>query len=115
MRDFRNEIAAEYQDLFDFMKREHGLTLTEQQMDEIIYAVRRFEDSYDDKLGKEIAEMSDKEFDSNCKKLEDSNEFEKVICPYCKRKSWFKKVELLPEQGTEIKVCPHCTACMNGL
>lgn len=37
------EIADKYQDFFNFMSREHNLTLTIQEMDEIRYEIQKLE------------------------------------------------------------------------
>jgi len=37
----------------------------------------------------------------------------KKICPYCKRKSIFKKQELRPG-AVEVFYCRHCDQYMNG-
>jgi hypothetical protein len=37
MRNIQKEIADKYQDFFNFMSQEHGLILTIEQMDEIVF------------------------------------------------------------------------------
>jgi len=41
MRNIQKEIADKYQDFFNFMSQEHGLILTIDQMDEIVFEADR--------------------------------------------------------------------------
>lgn len=45
MRDIPREIADQYQDFFNMMNQEHGLTLTISEMDEIIYEALKVHNS----------------------------------------------------------------------
>lgn len=59
------EIADKYQEFFNFMRSEHNLILTIEEMDEVIFMALKFKEEFDDS-NKELAINCDHYNHGNC-------------------------------------------------